>query len=264
MGNLILCKGQVAAMPFFLEDLSLNVYSLEEISYFLKENVDLAEQEFVKEEFTEWVRIELKMEELAEKLDFCRKKQNVIQFMQLLLSANNYLLSEEIEQISKELTAYQNKSEIECKKIRADRLLQKQSFAIAVQEYRKILDEKEVRKEDPMLQGSIWNNMGTAYARMFLFADAMKCYEKAYRFQLHVEIGREYWFACYFAYGEEETARQMTQQNMSLEEQQQFFEMAHQFESAADKALEGQEREEQDLTGKVAHWREMYCKRCVF
>ena len=33
MGELILCNNNLAAMPFFLENVSVNIYSLEELIY---------------------------------------------------------------------------------------------------------------------------------------------------------------------------------------------------------------------------------------
>ena len=34
MGELILCSQQLAAMPYYIENVSLNVYSLDELCYY--------------------------------------------------------------------------------------------------------------------------------------------------------------------------------------------------------------------------------------
>ena len=36
MGDLILCNQQLAAMPYYIENVSLNVYSLDELCYYIK------------------------------------------------------------------------------------------------------------------------------------------------------------------------------------------------------------------------------------
>ena len=36
MGELILCSQQLAAMPYYIENVSLNVYSLDELCYYIK------------------------------------------------------------------------------------------------------------------------------------------------------------------------------------------------------------------------------------
>ena len=41
MGELILCSQQLAAMPYYIENVSLNVYSLDELCYYIKNNTCL-------------------------------------------------------------------------------------------------------------------------------------------------------------------------------------------------------------------------------
>ena len=43
--------------------------------------------------------------------------------------------------------------------------------------YQKLLESPEV---SGLLEGNIYHNLGTAYARQFLFEEAAKCYEMAY------------------------------------------------------------------------------------
>ena len=45
-------------------------------------------------------------------------------------------------------------------------------------EYRKLLQSKE--NEMPQMIGAVWHNLGTAYARLFLFEQAADCYARAY------------------------------------------------------------------------------------
>ena len=42
------------------------------------------------------------------------------------------------------------------------------------------MDSNEAGEQSKELIGNIWHNLGTAYARLFLFQEAMNCYEKAY------------------------------------------------------------------------------------
>ena len=121
-------------MPFYLEDVSLNLYSLEEVSYFIQENTDLAEQEFVNTEFLNWLETQLQQPILAQRLELYQKRKNIPLFFETLLKSNGYLKEEEIAVICMNVQEFQNKSEIACCKIRADRLLMRQKYASAVQE----------------------------------------------------------------------------------------------------------------------------------
>ena len=39
MGELLLCNGPIAAMPFYLEGVSINIYSIDELDYYIINNV---------------------------------------------------------------------------------------------------------------------------------------------------------------------------------------------------------------------------------
>ena len=51
MGELILCNNNLAAMPFFLENVSVNIYSLEELIYCMKKYIYLIGTDIHKAEF---------------------------------------------------------------------------------------------------------------------------------------------------------------------------------------------------------------------
>ncbi len=65
MGELLLCSHGLASVPYYVESIALNVYSLEELCYFLKENIDLIEPSFMDRELAGWVETELHMPDLA-------------------------------------------------------------------------------------------------------------------------------------------------------------------------------------------------------
>ena len=60
MGELILCNQTLAALPYYFENVSLNVYSLEEICYYLEKNLYLLDSDFMSEELCVWIEKELK------------------------------------------------------------------------------------------------------------------------------------------------------------------------------------------------------------
>lgn len=44
MGNYLLCRHKIADIPFYIENVHLNVYSVEELCYFLSNNLALADE----------------------------------------------------------------------------------------------------------------------------------------------------------------------------------------------------------------------------
>ena len=47
MGELILCSHPIAAMPYYIDNISLNVYSLEQLCYYIENHLYLIEADFM-------------------------------------------------------------------------------------------------------------------------------------------------------------------------------------------------------------------------
>lgn len=179
MGELLLCSHDLAFVPYYIDSIALNVYSLEELCYYLAENADLIEPAFMTQDLIDWIRSELKLTALADCLQ--RQKEDggsLLDFVLTLISGCNYCTGEETERIKEILTDFECKSEGECKKIRADRLLSKKRYHAAILEYKRLLTFPEVTG---VLEGNICHNMGTAYAGLFSFGEAAECYDRAYK-----------------------------------------------------------------------------------
>lgn len=197
MGELILCNQEIAAMPYYLESVSCNVYSLEELSYCIETQLYLIDAEIMNEELCDWIEKELKEKELAKRLkEIIQKEGSFVDFVELLLRESCYCEKASMEHILTVLSELQNKSAFECGKIRADRLMENKKYVHAILEYRRLLQMEEDCKNEPVLTGNIWHNMGSAFAKLFLFHEAGECFLKAYeKNQNHVSLT-----ACITAY----------------------------------------------------------------
>ena len=54
MGELILCRGTLAAVPYFLESIAVNIYSLEELAWCMDQHAELTGIDIYKESFAGW------------------------------------------------------------------------------------------------------------------------------------------------------------------------------------------------------------------
>ena len=180
MGELILCSRPIAANPYYEEELSVNVYSLEELSYYVFHNVYLLNSDFMSVDLCQWIGKELSMEKLSQELlSLLRDNVPLHIFAGKLLNACGYLSPSEIKDTVEIIAAFENKSDAERKKIRADRLMEKKRIMEAVFEYEELLSTEDNIGE--RLMGDIWHNLGTAYARLFFFEEAAECFKNAYR-----------------------------------------------------------------------------------
>ena len=55
MGELILCRGPITATPYYIEEKALNVYSLEELSYYIYNNLYLINPGFMNNDLIHWI-----------------------------------------------------------------------------------------------------------------------------------------------------------------------------------------------------------------
>lgn len=193
MGELILCKNNLAAMPFFLENVSVNIYSLEELIYCMKKYIYLIGTDIQKDEFVSWVKQELGQQELAEKLTIClADKRSVSEFADVILESTGYCTLKEREELKRQLREYEKKSPFECKIIKADSLLLHGKYISSIEEYRHLLHYEANEETNGELLGKIWHNMGTAYARLFCFEEASACYDKAFCYNKSPITGKAY------------------------------------------------------------------------
>ena len=181
MGEILFCNQPIAAMPYYIEGISWNVYSLEELCYYIENNTYLLEKDFMTEELCTWVGKEIKNEKLAERLrDILRMDGRLSEYVLAILVECGYTPKDTIREVVRLIREMEEKSDFECNKVRADRLMEKEKYLSSIYEYKNLLESDDAGEQPPQLIGNIWHNLGTAYARLFLFQEAIHCYERAY------------------------------------------------------------------------------------
>ena len=181
MEELLLCNSPVTSVPYYVEGISLNLYSLEELSYYIANNVYLLDDGFMNYGLCTWIEEEIKAKELGQTLrEILEKGGRLSSFAGEILMYCGYYDKKEILEILQVIAEMEEKSDFECNKIRADRLLEKGKYYSSIYEYKRILESQEIEGQNAVLEGNVWHNLGTAYARLFLFEAAADCYKKAY------------------------------------------------------------------------------------
>ncbi len=202
---MILCKRQIAATPFYMDELSMNIYSLEELSYYIFHNVYLLNAEFMSVDLCNWIGREMGMKDLATGLlDLLKENVPLHIFVGRILNSCGYLTVAEIRDTLQIISVFENKSEAECKKIRADRLMEKNRIVDAIYEYESLLDTSS--NIGDALLGDIRHNLGTAYAKLFFFTEAANNYEQAYR-KNHRRVSLRSMLLAYYMSGNDDDYR---------------------------------------------------------
>lgn len=188
MGDLIFCSFKYAAKPYYLESAKQNIYSIEELCYFLQDNIYLLDENIMTSEFCDWLETELEGKELAGKLRILMdQKKGFRTFCMQIIVDSGYFSRNEMQFLGMKLQKMDHQSNYENRKIKADQLMEKKLYLAAVEEYQNLLLTSTGSPSDVRVSGDIWHNMGTAYARMFCFERAISCYEHAYRLSHRID-----------------------------------------------------------------------------
>lgn len=178
MSGLLLC-GKRTTNPYIIKEAGTNIYSIEELCYYLYNNTYMVSSEFFSKELVNFLEAELELPSLAQKLKYDIDHMADISTMVLeVLKGSDYYAPEEFRSIEKSLTALGSKSKSERMKAMADMLLERKKYISAANAYKDILNSKDEVYEPEFVAG-IWNNIGVVYTKQFLFKDAVACFKAA-------------------------------------------------------------------------------------
>lgn len=145
-------------------------------------NVYLLSTKLMNAELCNWIGRELKQPKLAsELLELVQNNAPLHIFVGHILSANGYATQKEIKDTLSIIATFENKSEAERKKMRADRLMAKNMFVDAIYEYETLLSEDVAKTIPRVVEGDVYHNLGCAFAKLFFFDEAIKCFDEAYK-----------------------------------------------------------------------------------
>jgi hypothetical protein len=182
MGQLILCRELPAANPLYIEELDMNLYTAEELSYYIFNNLELIMgEDFVNEKLFRFIAEELGRPVLASKLRRWSKNSSQGELLLVILQDLHYYRSEELTGFQERVAHVANASAQERLRQKADNLFAKHRYYEAVLLYDRLLPEMGVEAKDRELSGRLWFNRGSALCGLFSFEQAMQSYVEAYQ-----------------------------------------------------------------------------------
>lgn len=277
MGELLLCHETVAAQPYYMEETGINIYSMEELSYYISGNVYLLDRSLMCESLCAWIEKQMNRLELADKLrESIRTEAKLSDFVFYILQDTAYCTMKEMQDIVFAVRQMEQKTDFECDKIRADQLMEKEKYLAAIYRYKHLLEEADTEETSEVLRGSIWHNLGTAYARLFLFEEANQCFQRAYEYSQNKESLRESLMCCRCMHKEELFAEIADKYQMNEMEQQEIkneislackSEALEQFEEKLEELAQQSEGAEKakakrEIRNIIVQWKKEYRRSC--
>ena len=178
--EMYMCLGALSTTPYFLSGLGVNIYSMDELCYYMCVNAYILDNDLIDVRLCDYMRDNLEMPELASKLRKMIKANKTLgEMVTTILVDTRYCNEEEIARIKQILVDNASLSFAAKRKVRGDNLLCANKYPRAIEEYQYVLSVLD-KEEEPELYSSILHNVGCAYSMMFLLDKAADYFKQAY------------------------------------------------------------------------------------
>lgn len=210
MSRVILCIGNYAENPYYIESAALSIYSMEELCFYLYENAYLLDKNTINKKLIEWIAQECGLKELSKDLLLLYHKKSTISiFVITILGRMYYCPQPELEELEKVIKESDSMNVLEKKKTAADYFAKRGKILHALNEYEKLV--VEIGKSDEFLLSKVFHNIGTIYASMFEFEKAAEYFLHSYELSFEHKTYLSYLYAKRLDLKEEDYIRFITE-----------------------------------------------------
>lgn len=218
MGSLILCHKKKAKHPYEILRIHKRIYTIEELCYYLCNNLYLIDYTIVNEPLCHWIGDELELPEMAHHLlNLIREHGTVEQFVLKVLEEAKIYTAGEMAHIQNVLQKMKNQKEVERQKFKADKLMQRGELESAILIYVSLVNAEWDPSMDKRFYGRVYACLGSAYGKAFLYEESASMYEKAYKICEDPRMLEGYLYACYRFMSVEEYQKMIRQNQTFLE-----------------------------------------------
>lgn len=188
-----LCQVQQAERPFYIEAIGIYIYSIEELCYYLHENLYLIDQSLLNQKLFDWLRDELGLKKLAKNLqDLMEKEESIASLILPIFRETGYLTAAGMREYAEQLARLDVQAEDMREKMKADYLVRSGMYESAEAQYRKIIRKQTPGSLSSAFFAGVWNNLGCVQARMFRFEEAAESFRRAWELTPTRETLRKY------------------------------------------------------------------------
>lgn len=189
MGNIYLCVGKYAQTPFYILDAGIHVYSIEELCYYMMDNIHMLDEQLMSSELVIWIAGECELPDLASQLnEYVRRNVRVHIFVSKILEYTHYCSDEKREDMERILQASMSMSDFQKRKLKADYCFRNKHYEKALNMYIQLLSE--TNRNDFEMAAKLYHNIGTVYAENFLLQKAADAFLLAYQIDGSIESRR--------------------------------------------------------------------------
>lgn len=144
MSGYILCQVKRAKLPYYIENISTNIYSIEELCFYFYHNIYLLDSTILNEELCFWIRDQLGLKKLADNLykHLDDDDMKVGDFILPVFKEINYLSLEEFRKLNRQIQQLAKEPEVLRQKRKGDYLMEHGKYVNAIKVYQKALRQE--------------------------------------------------------------------------------------------------------------------------
>lgn len=181
MSGLMLCTRH-SQLPYRIADADINIYSIEELAYYLYNNAYFVDESFFNEELIHYIDEQLHLKKIAKKLEcLSGLKTEFAEKIMIVVAGSQYYTENELKDFEKELKSISSKSMLERMYARARMLYENGRLFSAGQVYENILRSKRTKEQDDRFYAKVHVGRGEILCRMFYFKEAIEEFDIAYQ-----------------------------------------------------------------------------------
>ncbi len=193
MARVILCETSPATTSYIFPNTKIEVFSYEELCYYIYNNAALISQEFIGMGMLNWIEHGLGLSELSNQLRGMKEKEgtDLTDYLTAILTYKEFYTIEEVKEFIFNLERMKGLSKPQFRKLQADGFLRYRKYLKAAAIYDEILEQYKDLSNEQFL-GALYHNKGVALAYNFEIKEAMDAYLKAYEYTGNKETIYEY------------------------------------------------------------------------
>lgn len=191
-----LIENRKAKNPYYHEMISVHIYTLEELCYYMETNIYLVDKSWIGEGLFQWLAQELQYSKLAADLHSeYRKTKDVFRCVEMIFTASGIYSQQDMNKMCSLFDIMRGKTNMERRKLQGDLFLDSGKYRQAAYTYMELLQPEYARRMTEELRGNICHNLGVVYARLFLFPEAAQMFAEAYKLRKNIQTREAYLYA---------------------------------------------------------------------
>lgn len=179
MGNYMLCRRSVSKTPFYIESVCLNIYSIEELCFFLKSNLALAYDVVVSPALAQWLSEECRIKDVVKGFaSLPLEESESAKRIYWILEKSKCYTENELKLFRAKVERFDMADPFLRRRRKADALVKYGKYKRGIECYESLLNYEDI--PEPFLLADVYYNMGVAFTRLFLSGRALECFIMAY------------------------------------------------------------------------------------